>query len=185
MKEFKSIGYNYWPIIIWVVGFCSIIGNNKRHTTSILINLWETLHSLWEGDYGFVLDNIYYVVGSLLFVIVVSVNVLIVDRTGIIKKLFLIPIVLKRKTWREIKYYVDVDEIYYGQYGKNTTEAIWFIGDNDKVCLRFEKRLRKNLDEVLKIIDKFETKNNNVIKISNPYFMRMGWTKIKIPETKA
>ena len=106
MKEFKSIGYNYWPIIIWVVGFCSIIGNNKRHTTSILINIWETLHSLWEGDYGFVLDNIYYVVGSLLFVIVVSVNVLIVDRTGIIKKLFLIPIVLKRKTWREIKYYV-------------------------------------------------------------------------------
>ena len=74
MKEFKSIGYNYWPIIIWVVGFCSIIGNNKRHTTSILINLWETLHSLWEGDYGFVLDNIYYVVGSLLFVIVVSVK---------------------------------------------------------------------------------------------------------------
>jgi len=50
--------------------------------------------------------------------------------------------------------------------------------------LRFEKKLRKNLDEVLKIIDKFETKNNNVIKISNPYFIRMGWTKIKLPETK-
>jgi len=184
MKEFKSIGYNYWPIIIWVVGFCSIIGNNKRHTTSGLINRWETLLSLWEGDYGFVLDNIYYVIVSLLFVIVISVNVLIVDRIGITKKLFSIPIVLKRKTWREIKYYVDVDEIYDGQYGKDTTEAIWFIGDNDKVCLRFEKKLRKNLDEVLKIIDKFETKNNNVIKISNPYFMRMGWTKIKLPETK-
>jgi len=149
-----------------------------------LSNLWETLRSLWEGDYGFVLDNIYYVIGSLLFIIVISVNVLIVDRIGITKGLYLIPIVLKRKTWREVSYYIEVEEIYDGQYGKDTTEAIWFIGDNNKVCLRFEKSFRKNIDEVLKIIDKFETKYNNTLKISTPYFMRKGWTKIKLPETK-
>jgi hypothetical protein len=116
-----------------------------------------------------------------LFVIVISVNVLIVDRIGITKGLYLIPIVLKRKTWREVSYYIEVEEIYDGQYGKDTTEAIWFIGDNNKVCLRFEKSFRKNIDE---IIDKFETKYNNTLKISTPYFMRKGWTKIKLPETK-
>ena len=141
MKEFKSIGYNYWPIIIWVVGFCSIIGNNKRHTTSILINIWETLHSLWEGDYGFVLDNIYYVVGSLLFVIVVSVNVLIVDRTGIIKKLFLIPIVLKRKTWREIKYYVYI----MGNMAKIQQKLFGLLVTTTKFVCALRKVLEKTL----------------------------------------
>ena len=178
MKEFKSIGYSYWPIIFWVVALSAIIKNPKQHyNTSILFNLWE-------GDYGFVLDNVYYLILSILFVIVISVNLVSVDRKGITKKLYFIPVVLKRKTWREVSYYIEVDEIYNGQYGKSTTEAIWFIGDNNKVCLRFEKRFRNNLDEVLKIIDKFETKNNNKLKISNPYFMRKGWTKIKLPETK-
>ena len=178
MKEFKSIGYSYWPIILWVVALSAIIKKPKQHSnTSILFNLWG-------GDYSFILDNIFFVISSLLLVIVLSINIISVDRTGIVKKLFLIPIVLNTKSWKNIKYYIEVVEIYNVQYGKSTTEAIWFIGDNNKVCLRFEKRFRNNLDEVLKIIDKFETKNNNKLKISNPYFMSKGWTKIKLTETK-
>ena len=178
MKEFRSIGYNYWPITLWVFVLYAVTKSPKQHySTSILFNLWE-------GDYSFVLDNIYYLIGSMLFIIVISVDVLIVNRIGITKGLYLIPIVLKRKTWREVSYYIEVEEIYNGQYGKSTIEAIWFIGDNNKVCLRFEKSFRKNIDEILEIIDKFETKNNNKLKISNPYFMRKGWTTIKLQETK-
>jgi len=100
MKEFKSIGYSYWPIIFWVVALSAIIKNPKQHSnTSILFNLWG-------GDYGFVLDNVYYLILSILFVIVISVNLVSVDRKGITKKLYFIPVILKRKTWREVSYYI-------------------------------------------------------------------------------
>jgi hypothetical protein len=178
MKEFKSIGFSYWPITILGFIFLLVVRSPTKHQSSSL------LYNLWGGDYSFILDNIFFVISSLLLVIVLSINIISVDRTGIVKKLFLIPIVLNSKSWKNIKYYIEVVEIYNGQYGKSTTEAIWFIGDNNKVCLRFEKRFRNNLDEILKIIHKFETKNNNKLKISNPYFMSKGWTKIKLPETK-
>ena len=92
MKEFRSIGYNYWPITLWVFVLYAVTKSPKQHySTSILFNLWE-------GDYSFVLDNIYYLIGSMLFIIVISVDVLIVNRIGITKELYLIPIILKRKT---------------------------------------------------------------------------------------
>ena len=162
MREFKSTGYNYLPIMIWM---------------GLLLGITRRFHT-----FDFVLDNIYYVMISLLCVIVVSINVVSVNRKEITKQLYLIPVVLKRKTWREITYYMEVDEIYSGQYGKSTTKAIWFIGNNNKVCLRFEKSRRQNLDEILNVIDTFETKNNNKLTITNPYFMCKGWTKVKHPE---
>lgn len=163
MREFKSVGYHFWPIFFWIVLFYSI---TKKRT------------------FDFVMDNIEYVILSLLFVIVVSVGVVRVNREKITKELYLISFVLKSKTWREIKYYIEVDEIYYGQHGQSTTKAIWFVGNNDKVCLRFKTSLRNNLHIVLNTIDKFETKNNTKLTIVNPYFMRRGLTTVKLPEPK-
>jgi hypothetical protein len=143
---------------------------------------YESYSSWLTFDY--VLDNIEYVIPSLLLAIVISVEVVRVNREKITKELYLISFVLKSKTWREIKYYIEVDEIYDGGGGKSTTKAIWFVGNNNKVCLRFKKSFRNNLHTVLNTIDKFETKNNNKLTIANPYFMKRGWTTVKLPELK-
>ena len=121
MREFKSIGYEFVPIIIW--GFILYEFSDK----------FKSFHKI--------LDNIEYVVLSLFIVIVVTINVITVNRDEIIKKLYFIPIILKRRTWREIKFYVEVDEIYYGQYGKSKVAAIWFVDYNGRVCLGLKRNL--------------------------------------------
>ena len=50
---------------------------------------------------------------------------------GITKRLYLIPILSKTKTWKEIKCYAHVKEVYDGQYGPSSLDAIWFIDFND------------------------------------------------------
>jgi uncharacterized membrane protein len=131
-----------------------------------------------------ILDNIEYVVLSLFIVIVVTINVITVNRDEIIKKLYFIPIILKRRTGREIKFYVEVDEIYYGKYGKSTVGAIWFVDFKGRVCFRIKKKFRGNLETLLNTIDKYETKHSNQITITNPVFMSKGWTKFKDPKSE-
>ena len=80
-------------------------------------------------------------------------------------------------TWKEIKYYVEVDEEYSGN-GTTIDKRIWFIDENDKVCLRIKRGFRYNFEEVLDAIDKYEDKAENKLTISNPYFMSRGWTKV-------
>ena len=83
MREFKSTGYEFVPIIIWL--FIAYEFSDK----------FKNSHKI--------LDNIEYVALSLFIVIVVTINVITVNRDEIIKKLYFIPIILKRRTWREIK----------------------------------------------------------------------------------
>ena len=111
-------------------------------------------------------------------IIIISINEIIVDRAGIIKKLYLFPLKIKQLTWREIKYYVEVDEEYSGTYGETTDKRIWFVDKNDKVCLRINRAARHNFQEVLDVIDKYEDKAENKLTISNPYFMSRGWTRV-------
>ncbi len=153
MREYKSVGYDFTLIAIWLLAL--YVKTNEFR------------------DFNFITENIYYAIFSLIIVIVFSVNVIKVNRTGIIKELYFLSFKIKRKTWREIKFYAEVDEVYSGQYGDETEKAIWFLDKNDKVCLRVRRAYRENLNEVLKIVDKFEDK----IKIRNPYFMKRGWTK--------
>jgi hypothetical protein len=97
---------------------------------------------------------------------------------GIVKKFYLFPIKIKVKTWREIKFYVEVDEEYSGRYGKTIEKCIWFVDKNDKVCLRIKRALRHNFQEVLDVIDKYEEKAENKLKIDDPYLMSHGWRKV-------
>jgi len=45
--------------------------------------------------------------------------------------------------------------------------------------LRVQTEHRKNLNEVLRIIDKFEDKYEHKLSQKNPHFMKNGWTKVK------
>ena len=162
MRDIRSIGYNFLPIFFWVL------------IISVFTDKFENL------DY--ILDNIEYVILSLVFVIIISVNAIRVNRHEIIKELYVIPIILKKRTWKEIKFYVEVDEVSYGQYGKQTTSAIWFVDYNERVCFRFTKKFRNNLDEILNTMDKYEDKHDNKITITNPILMSKGLTKFKVPK---
>tara|TARA_B100000780_G_scaffold180844_1_gene126871 strand:+ start:671 stop:1192 length:522 start_codon:yes stop_codon:yes gene_type:complete len=160
MREYKSVGYDFTLIVIWLFSLCVIM---NRVPDDVFFN--------------FITEHLYYAIFSLIIVILFSINVIKVNRTGIIKEIYILPFKIKRKTWREIKFYAEVDEIYSGKYGDETKKAIWFLDKNDKVCLRVRRANRENLNEVLKIVDKFEDKFKNKIKIRNPYFMKRGWTK--------
>ena len=70
------------------------------------------------------------------------------------------------------------------RYGTQKIEVLWFIDFNDKVCLRIQKKTRKNLDKILEIIDKFEDKYEIKLEIKDPYFMAYGYSKVKYPNEK-
>ena len=156
MRNYKSVGFNYTYILLYIALIGIIYKSN--------------------GDFSFAYENMYYLIVFLL--IIISINEIIVDRAGIIKKFYLFPLKIKQLTWKEIKYYVEVDEEYSGKYGKTIDKRIWFIDENDKVCLRIKRGFRYNFEEVLDAIDKYEDKAENKLTISNPYFMSRGWTKV-------
>ena len=158
MRNHKSVGFNYTYILLYLTINGIIYESN--------------------GDPSFAYANMYYLIDFLIMIIIISINEIIVDRAGIIKKFYLFPLKIKQLTWKEIKYYVEVDEEYSGKYGKTIDKRIWFIDENDKVCLRIKRGFRYNLEEVLDAIDKYEDKAENKLTISNPYFMSRGWTKV-------
>ena len=107
MRNYKSVGFNYTYILLYI----TVIGI-----------IYES-----NGDFSFAYDNMYYLIVFLLMTIIISINEIIVDRAGIIKKFYLFPLKIKQLSWKEIKYYVDVDEEYSGKYGKTIDKRIWFI----------------------------------------------------------
>ena len=167
MKEFKSIGINLdlLGILLILVAFPIYIDDFR--------------------DFIFTDNNYLYAIGACLINALFCITVIKVNREGIKKELYLAPIVLKSKTWREIKYYAHVKESWSGQYGPQHVEVIWFIDFNDKVCLRIRKSARKNLDKVIDVIDKFEDKYEIKLEIKNPYFMAYGYSKVKYPNEKS
>lgn len=159
MREFKSTGIDFTFIGLWFFTFYIISDNFE--------------------NFDILKENIYYVLFSLVVVLIFSFNVIKVSREGIIKELYILPIKIKSKTWREIKFFIEVDEIYnFGEDFDSPTKAIWFINENDKVCFRINKGLRGNLTEILKMVDKFEDKYEKKIKVYNPYLMKRGFTKV-------
>ncbi len=73
MRDIRSIGYNFFPILFWLL------------IISVLTDEFK------NSDYIF--DNIEYIILSLIFVIIISVNVIRVNRHEIIKELYVIPII--------------------------------------------------------------------------------------------
>ena len=152
MRDFKSIRFDLSIPIIYLVFFLKLTQN--------------------LSDFSFILEHLY-----LTIIISITFNTVTVNQLGISKS-YLGILKYKQKTWRDIKFYAEVDEVYTGRYA-NTTESLWFIDRNDKVCLRVQTEHRKNLNEVLRIIDKFEDKYEHKLSQKNPHFMKNGWTKVK------
>tara|TARA_B100001063_G_C16750464_1_gene550009 strand:- start:1398 stop:1934 length:537 start_codon:yes stop_codon:yes gene_type:complete len=167
MREFSSVGLNTGyllflvSLILYAINMSNII-DDKFSIRSFFSSMSET--------------NI--ILFSLIVIVLISfsVNKLRVSSYGIIKELYFMPFVSKKRSWSQIKYYADVDEKYGG---KNSIEkVIWFIDFNDRVCLRLKKSKRKNLKKVLDVIAKFEDKYVDNLEINYPYFMRRGWTRV-------
>ena len=157
MRDFKSIRYDLSIPIIYLVFFLKLTKN--------------------LSDFSFILEHLYLTIIISIFFLSFTFNSVTVNQLGISKS-YLGILKYKQKTWRDIKFYAEVDEVYTGRYA-NTTESLWFIDRNDKVCLRVQTEHRKNLNEVLRIIDKFEDKYEHKLSQKNPHFMKKGWTKVK------
>ena len=163
MKEFKSIGINL-----------DMLGG--------LLFLLLPLYI--DSVQVFFIQNLNIIIPCIILYALCCITNVKVNREGIKKELYLAPITLKRKTWREIKHYAHVTEKWSGQHGAQKIEVLWFIDFNDKVCLRIQKKTRKNLDKILEIIDKFEDKYEIKLEIKDPYFMAYGYSKVKYPTEK-
>ncbi|MDC3179034.1 hypothetical protein OA971_00920 [Flavobacteriales bacterium] len=168
MREFSSVGLNTGYLLFLVslifpaINMFNIIVLDNNSIRSFFSSMSET--------------NI--ILFSLIVIVLISfsVNKVRVSSYGIIKELYFMPFVSKKRSWSQIKYYADVDEKYGG---KNSIEkVIWFIDFNDRVCLRLKKSKRKNLEKVLDVIAKFEDKYVDNLEINYPYFMRRGWTTV-------
>ena len=162
--SFKSIGFNFIFLGVYLVVFYAMSSKLE--------------------DFTIIVENIYSVAFILVLVLLFSVNVVKANQQGISKGLYFLDFTFRRKTWREIKFYLEVDEIYSGQYGDSTVHALWFVDQNDKVCLRVKKKFRKNIDELLRIVDRFEDKHNQKLVIRTPYLMKNGWTKVDYSSLK-
>jgi len=167
MRDFKSIGFNLTIPLLYVVFFFKFTEN--------------------LSDFSFILEHLYLTIIISIFLLSFSFNTVTVNQRGISKS-YLGTLKYKQKTWRDIKFYAEVDEVYTrssyyttslsGQHAQ-TIKALWFIDIDDKVCLRVQTKYRKNLNEVLRIIDKFEDKYEHKLSQKNPHFMKKGWTKVK------
>ena len=82
MRNHKSVGFNYTYILLYLTINGIIYESN--------------------GDPSFAYENMYYLIVFLIMIIIISINEIIVDRAGIIKKFYLFPLKIKQLTWREI-----------------------------------------------------------------------------------
>lgn len=162
MRVFKSVGISF--NILFPILFIGTVVITSVNNYDNLIKIIKT--------------NYLIVIVFLISAFILSLNEVIADRIGITKRLYLIPILSKTKTWKEIKCYANVKEVYDGQYGPSTLDALWFIDFNDKVCLRIPKRGRLNMPELITVIEKFEDQYVVSLEIKNPYRMSKGWLKV-------
>ena len=138
MKEYKSLGYDYTPLVIaGIIVIYSVLGYifDSSHDNPI--------------SRAFVENNFEYILGLCVVLVLYSFNIISVDKKGIKKTLFFIPIITKNYTWSQIKHYAHVKEEWDNssrfQFKRayKTIETIWFINFNDRVCLRV-KKIEKN-----------------------------------------
>jgi len=180
MKEYKSFGYDYTPLAI-----------------AVIIVIYSVLGYIFDSSYdnpisrAFVENNFEYILGLCVVLVLYSFNIISVDKKGIKKTLFFIPVITKNYTWSQIKHYAHVKEEWDNsttfQFKRTykTIETIWFINFNDRVCLRVKKN-RKKMEELMAEVDKFEDKFEIELKYRDPFFTSSGLRKVKYPkeETK-
>ena len=174
MREYSSIGIgiNYYVYLFFALCFVMII-----------IQQSNVIPYYYDGNvFSFLIDRDPWTTGILtLLFLSFGINNVIVDNHGITRKVLLLPFFKREKSWKEIKYYAFVNEVYEGQHSE-TKKAVWFIDYKDYVCFRVTKFGRKNLREILEFVDKVEDKYELYLEFKNPIFMRNGMTKVKYPE---
>ena len=114
--------------------------------------------------------------------ILLSLNFTIVNNRGIEIRTLFPKISLKKKSWREIKYYAHVIETWPRKHGSSDWKVIWFIDFDDKVCIRIPRKASFNLKNVMKQVSKFEDKFEIELKFRNPYLTAYGWKKVEYPK---
>ena len=160
MKEFKYISFKPYSLIYL---FLVLYG--------AVFDKYSYLHEIFLIEHHFLI---------FLLLCLFSVHTIVISRSEISANLYLMPIFkYKRKTWREIKHYAHVKEMYdYGR--KSATKTLWFIDYNDKVCFRVKKSsiLKFKSSDFLQNVDRFEDKLIEEIQIDYPYLMSRGITKV-------
>ena len=141
----------------------------------------------FPGTFDLISDEIKLSFLTLIVVLIISfillsLNFIIVNNRGIEIRTFVPKISLKKKSWREIKYYAHVIETWTGEHGSSDWKVIWFIDFDDKVCIRVPRRASFNLKNVMKEVSKFEDKFEIELKFRNPYLTAYGWKKIEYPK---
>ena len=111
--------------------------------------------------------------------ILLSLNFTIVNNRGIEIRTLFPRITMKKRSWREIKYYAHVIETWTGEHGSSDWKVIWFIDFDDKVCIRVPRRASFNLKNVMKEVSKFEDKLEIELKYDYPMFTAYGYKKVE------
>ena len=109
MRVFKSVGINFNSFFLLL-----FIG----------IGLTSLINDGFDNFINTIKSNYLIVIVLFICVLILSLNEVIADRIGVTKRLYLIPILSKTKTWKEIKCYAHVKEVYDGQYGPTSLDAL-------------------------------------------------------------
>jgi hypothetical protein len=105
-------------------------------------------------------------------------NYTLITYDGIENRMAFPRITLVNKSWKEIKHYVDVTEIFSGGGRDDIIKAIWFIDHDDKVCLRLTKWGSFNFKKLVEKIDRFEDKFEIELHYRNPFLTINGLKKV-------
>ena len=175
MREFKSFNLN-----LNMLGFAIMV-------PLLSAVLFGVIEINFQGTFDLISDEIKLSFLTLSIVLVISfillsLNFTIVNNRGIEIRTLFPKITMKKKSWREIKYYAHVIETWTGEHGSSDWKVIWFIDFDDKVCVRIPRRGSFNLKNVMKQVSDFEDKFEIELKFRNPYLTAYGWKKIKYPK---
>ena len=187
MNKYKE--FNFIPIVSWIILF--LYFHTKFVATERLLrgNRWPNGSEIPQSFIEGFLENSYFLIPTLIFALLISINVITFNRREITKEFFFIPITFKRKSWNEIKLYADVDEFYKFPrahsigYSDIFSKRLWIIDKNDKVFVRLKRKSTSDLQKFLdltKRVEKLKIKNHYLFL----YFRTKGWLKVIYPNQK-
>ena len=171
MREVKSVGINYdrlsYAIFSPITGVALIAG-------------------IIKNDYPYVNNGQFLALILFLSVVLTiyfflkSFNVLIVDSFGIELKYLLFPSKSIKKRWAQINNYAIVRIKREG--GKRqityTRSELWFIDSNDMVLFKTYKKGRTNLNQALKMIERFTDESIIDLEKTDIYPSSIGKQKV-------
>ena len=171
MREVKSVGINYdrlsYAIFSPIAGVALIGG-------------------IIKNDYPYVNNGQFLALILFLSVVLTiyfflkSFNVLIVDSFGIELKYLLFPSKSIKKRWAQINNYAIVRIKREGGKRQITysRSELWFIDSNDMVLFKTYKKGRTNLNQVIRMIDRFINRAVIDLEKTDTYFSSIGKSKV-------